>query len=196
MKKIVLMLLFMIAPLCYSQNLTFDELLALRKKNFANVEEFLVSRDWSFTGGEKATSDELGMMNFAYKKSLYNDRAESFLHYYIDLYGTGCMVNIQLLDKTKYIQYLNRIKALGCKLVDSKFENSAIEKTYRGSTTTIIVSVRNTVKDNSYSIKPAYYFTILSNSNYKTNYITIPPKKNKSITNVSTVDTSAVYYGD
>lgn len=163
----LILILFFISPFCNAQNITFDELLELRKKNFANVEEFMSSRGWSFTGGEKATSDELGTMNFAYKKSLYNEKAESFFHYFMDIDDTGCMVNIQLRDKTKYIEYLNRIRALGCKLVDSKFENSAIEKIYKGLTTTIIVSVRNSVKDNSSTIKATYYFTILPNSRYK-----------------------------
>lgn len=195
MKQIILMLLFLITPLCYSQNLIFDQFLVLQKKNFATVEEFLTLKEWSFIGGEKPINDKLGMMNFAYKKSTYNDNATSFMSYIFNATKTICRVNIQLHDEKKYLQYLNRVKTLGFKLVDSKFEDGNIKKIYKGSTMTIIVLVETYNEEHSFSTKNRYHFIILTNSDYKLNYTT-SEEYTKTIANITAADTAAVYNGN
>lgn len=52
-----------------AQNLTFDEVLSLRKKSLSGVEEYLNARGWKFLeAAEPEGFDKLGNVTFTYKK--------------------------------------------------------------------------------------------------------------------------------
>ncbi len=145
-----------------AQNITLDELINLRKHNLAYVEEYLTNKGWSYIGTKGIYA------RFAYNKSDFYDKAESFIRYFGNEYiGSADEINIQIHDSKKYLSYINRIKSFGCKLIDNYTENSDIIKVYRGATTTFEVTV-STQKDDFYddSTKTVYIISIMSNSFY------------------------------
>ena len=69
----------------YSQNLTLDQIISLRKKSFNDVEEYLTSKNWSFLSGEESSTDEkMGNAIFAYNKQDFGDNAEAFFKFIYD----------------------------------------------------------------------------------------------------------------
>ena len=70
MKKKLSILIY---SLSFSQNLTLDELISLRKKDLATVEEKLTLKGWSYIRGEEPQIGNLGKATFAFNKSLLKD---------------------------------------------------------------------------------------------------------------------------
>lgn len=153
----------------YSQNLSFDQVLNLRKNNLAQVEEYLSSRGWSFLEGAASTDSTLASATFTYKRSTYEDKAESFLLFVSSSDNSSNRVRLQVVKKDIYELYLARIKALGCKLIKSEIVDGGIIKVYQGATTTIKINIL-TDKDEDYSTKTAYLFFILDNYDYSINF--------------------------
>ena len=167
-KVFVSLLLFSLTS--YSQNLTIDEVVALRKKNIANVEEFLTAKNWSYIGSNAPQSGNLGNARFAYGKSNYDDKAEAFIKYLYSENTGRKRISLQIHKKDKYNLYLARIKTLGCKLIKSKISDNGIEKIYQGATTTFIIDVKTQSEEFSSSTKTIYHFFIIENSDYELNY--------------------------
>jgi hypothetical protein len=153
----------------YSQNLSFDQLLSLRKNNLAQVEEYLSSRGWSFLEGTASTDSTLASANFTYKRSTYEDKAESFLLFVTSSDNTSNRIRIQVVKKDIYELYLARIKALGCKLIKSEIVDGTILKVYQGATTTIKINIL-TDKEEDYSTKTIYNFFLAGNFDYAINF--------------------------
>ena len=169
--KIPVLIIIILSSLSnlYCQNLTLDQLVSLRKKSFGNVEETLSKKKWSFISGSEATSETMGSASFAYNKQDYNDNAESFLKFvYNDTENEEICdhrIIIQFFDKSKYISYLNRLQALGCKLIKTKIEDNNIVKIYQGATTTFKITIM--ADKNEFNITNArYHFFIIGNVDY------------------------------
>ncbi len=172
MKRILTLVLFvLIAIPASSQNLSLQQLLTVRKKNMAEAEEYLTQRNWSLFSAESPTDDKYGELNFAYNKSDFNDKAESFLFLYFS--GSDDYPNrlsIQVHKKEKYNEYVTQIKKWGGKIYDSYIEDDAFYKVYQGSTMTYVIST-STQKDNFSSSSTIYNFFIAENEDFKyTNY--------------------------
>jgi hypothetical protein len=170
MKIKVLLLLLLFSLTSYSQNLTLDEVVGLRKKNIANVEEFLTAKNWSYIGSNEPESDKLGNARFAYGKSSYDDKAEAFIKYLYSENTGRKRISFQVHKKDKYNLYLTRIKSLGCKLIKSKISDGGIEKVYQGATTTFIIDVNTQSEKYSSATTTVYHFFIIENSDYEVNY--------------------------
>lgn len=169
MKKILLISLLFVSNL-YSQNLTLDQIISLRKKSFNDVEEYLTSKNWSFLSGEESSTDEkMGNAIFAYNKQDFGDNAEAFFKFIYDNSEKEELCSHRILmqfsNKLQYNNYLNRIKSLGCKLIKSKIEDGDIIKVYQGATTTFQIKV-HVYKDEFETSKTIYYFFITSNLDY------------------------------
>lgn len=170
MKITVLVLTLLFTNLIsFSQNLSFDQILSLRKKSLATVEEYLTSNNWNFYDATEPEYGTLGKAIFSYKMSTFDDKAESFLYYYYSSTTGTKRIDVQVVKKDIYNVYLSRIKALGCKLIKSEIKNGQIEKTYQGATTTITVSVA-TSKDDYYSTSTYYHFFIVDNDDFALNF--------------------------
>ena len=171
MKKIFSFILFSISTLCNSQNLTLDELVSLRKKSLVSVEESLSVKGWNYIKGDSPEFDKLGSATFAYKKSSYDDKAQSFITYFYSDNSTEKKISIQINSKEKYTSYLTKIKALGCKLIDSEMSEGSIIKTYQGKTTTFKIEVTTVIEEFSSSTKTLYYIVLLDNKYYNRQYL-------------------------
>ncbi|MEM0543810.1 hypothetical protein WFZ85_14410 [Flavobacterium sp. j3] len=169
MKKLYILSLSLLGLISFSQNLTLDDLISLRKKKLANLEETLTLKGWSFIKGNEPGYENLGKATFAYKQSSFEDKAESFINYIYSETSTTKRINIQMHKKDKYNLFLTRIKSLGCKLLDSKIDGGNIKKVYQGATLTFMISI-STQKDDFSSTSTVYHFLILENSDYINNF--------------------------
>lgn len=169
MNKKLTLVFILIYSLSFSQNLTLDELIGLRKRDLATVEEKLTLKGWSFIRGEEPQSGNLGKATFAYNKSSYEDKAESFINYLYSDISDRKRIDIQIVKKEKYNLFLARIKALGCKLIDSNISDGNIKKIYQGATLTFIISIATQKEDYS-STSTLYHFFVIENSDYRINF--------------------------
>jgi len=147
--KLKLIFLFLFSQInVFSQNLTLDEFLSLRSKKFDYIENYLTKKGWEFLNIEnKHVDDELYIkqVNFAFKKSIYSDKAESFFSYSIMPLGTN-MISMQVNTKEKYLNFMTRIQALGYKVEESTTDNGVYFRTYKrpsSAKTTITVEIRS-----------------------------------------------------
>lgn len=187
MNKIFTLVLILIYSLSFSQNLTLDELISLRKKDLATVEEKLTLKGWSYIRGEEPQIGNLGKATFAFNKSTYDDKAESFINYFYSNLFERKRIDIQIVKKEKYNLFLARIKALGCKLIDSNISDGNIKKIYQGATTTFILTI-STQQDDFQSTNTVYHILVIDNTDYRTNF-----DENILLEiNESVVDTTAV----
>ena len=169
MNKKLTLVFILIYSLSFSQNLTLDELIGLRKRDLATVEEKLTLKGWSFIRGEEPENGNLGKATFAYNKSSYEDKAESFINYLYSDISDRKRIDIQIVKKEKYNLFLARIKALGCKLIDSNISDGNIKKIYQGATLTFIISIATQKEDYS-STSTLYHFFVVENSDYRINF--------------------------
>lgn len=155
----------------FSQNLTLDEVMNLRKKSIANCEEYLTSKNWNLISSKSGKKDyKLGNLIFAYNKNPFDDNAESFIYFYYSDFSDRKRIKIQLIQPQIYNNYIDRIKSFRCKLIDNKVNDDGIVKTYQGATTTFIITI-STPKDVTNSTSSTlYYFLIIDNSDYELNY--------------------------
>lgn len=166
MKKTFIHLFFFLSLTnLFSQNLTLDELLSLRKKQIVSAEEFLAVKNWELYSAVQPDGSTPGTITFSYKK-YEEDKAVSFIKYIYTNDINNNMLNILIFNAEKYKTYLTRIKSLGCKVVYSGLKENEIIKVYQGTTTTIVVKVGT--QDNDFGGTTTYYsFTIASNDDVK-----------------------------
>lgn len=161
------MLITIISYTSFSQNVTLDELLNLRKENLATVEEKLTNKGWDYSSGTESESDVLEHATFTYKKSFDGNKAESLIVYISD--ENWQRISVHISNKVIYNSYLVRIKSLGCKLIKSKISNGAIEKVYQGKTMIFEITISNEVNDNG-STTAVYNIFMLEYADYKNNF--------------------------
>jgi hypothetical protein len=166
MKRTFILLFFCCSLTNYSQNLTLDELVSLRKSDIANVEEYLSQKGWTFLSSEEGDNESLSGVAFAYKKEEYSDDAESFFHYYRSDSTDVRRINLQIFNTSKYNSYLARIKSLGCKLIDSGVFDGEIKKIYQGATTTFMITIKNRKDEVSDTTETIYHIAIIDNLDY------------------------------
>lgn len=164
MKKIFTLFLIFTSFFCFSQNVTLNELLSLRKKDVAGVDEYLTTKKWEFIEAEEPGSKSLGMLSYAYKKN-YDDTAESFLNYFYSDYSGMNRILIQISNKSVLNSYINQIKAWGGKLYNSYVEDGNIVKIYRGST--ITYKFLTSIQDNNFGGRQTIYIlSIYTNDDF------------------------------
>lgn len=170
MKILFTLLLFGLSITSNSQNLTVEEILSLRKKDIANVEEHLTAKGWMFLSSEEGKDGDLNYADFAYNKSTYNDNADSFLSYFYSETSAITRIKLQIHSPAKYNAYLARIKSFGCKLIDSNVSESLIEKVYQGATTTFRITIETKKSEYESSSYTSYRILIMANSDYELSY--------------------------
>lgn len=166
MKTLFTLFFLTIRLISYSQNLTLEELLALRKKDLPTAEEYLTMKKWQFISSSNQ-NNVFYKGSFAYNKNSFDDSAESFISLYTSEQPKRNRLDIQIHKTEKYNSYITRIKVLGCKLIDSKIEYDEIKKIYQGATTTFIITT-STVEDEVYTAtSTVYHIFILENVEYE-----------------------------
>lgn len=169
MQKVYILLLCLFSFSIYSQTITLDDIVYVRDKDIATVEEYLSKRDCKLISVNEPADGNMGEIIFAYKKNQFTDDANAFIiYYYSDITKTKRIV-MQVNGNILYNSFLNRIKSLGLKLIDSKVVDGEIIKTYQGKTTTVVVNVA-ILKDSDGITNNQYFFNFRSNIDHNANF--------------------------
>jgi len=165
MKQILTCIFAILTSSLLAQNISLDELLNLRTRNVASVEEYLTAKGWDLLSTKKEEETSFGLMIFAYKKSNYSDKAESFIKYLYSESANRKRISMQIVKKEKYTNFLNQIKAKGASLVSSKIEDDYIRKVYKNKSLSFIVTTSTQAEDFS-GTKTTYNIFIVTNDDY------------------------------
>ncbi|WP_333661460.1 hypothetical protein [Chishuiella changwenlii] len=169
MKKFFTFLFFCFSIIIFAQNLTLSDLLALRKKDIAEVDEYLTKMKWSLLEAEEPTEESFGLLVYAFGKNNYNDEALSFIRYYYSNYSETKSISLQIHEASKLNTYVNQIKSWGGKLYNSYIEDGNVVKIYRGTTMTYIVLTG--IQSSDYEgTKTLYNLVIYTNEDYDNNF--------------------------
>ncbi len=162
MKKISLFVVCLSNFILSAQNLTLNQLLEIRSKNLGYAEEFLVNNNWDLMNASEADENDVTIVSFVFNKNYYPIKESSLIGLIYNSDVNDNALSLQIVDKTKYIEYINTIKKLGCELILNEVEDGKIIKVYKGATTTFeIRSSRG-----SDSISTIWTMTITTNERY------------------------------
>ncbi len=164
--KFALFILIISSPIfSFSQKVSIDEIIALRIKSLANVEEYLTVKGWQLTEANEPIDGRLGWATFAYEKSSISDKALSFITYYYDNNSSIFnRINIQVNSSSVYSSFISRLKTLGYKVSSSNVSEGKIVKIYKGKNITIEVKI-GTHQDDLVT-KTTYQFFICDSFDY------------------------------
>lgn len=164
-KLLTILICLSLSVFTKGQNLTLDQVISLRTKSLAGVEEFLTAKNWEMTEANEPEEGTMGSATFAYQKSYYDDKAVSFISYFYSKYSSNSnRVNIQINKTQTYNTFLTRLKALGYKLSSSKVDDGKIVKIYKSKTLTIEVTSATQRED--FTTKTTYSFFICNSLDY------------------------------
>jgi len=168
-QKLLLLIILVFSNKSLAQNLSLDEILKLRKNDIGYVEEYLTNKGWNFLEAKEPSEEEMGSATFTYKKSDFDNTAQSFLYFMYSGHSERKRIGIQVNKVDVYNTYISRIKSFGCTLTDSKVVGSDIVKIYVGETTTFKITT-TTVTNDFNSKKTIYHFLICDNIDYLMNF--------------------------
>lgn len=154
MKQLLLFLTFLFSLNVFAQNLTLSEVLAIRKMELGNADDYLMKKGWQFISAEE-TEDGYNTATYAYKKSTYDDTANSFFYYSYKNYSNMKVVSVQIHTNEKFNNYINQIKAWGGKMITSYIEDGDVVKIYKGSSMSYFV--KTTTQTNSFEATVSTY---------------------------------------
>ncbi|WP_322970680.1 hypothetical protein [Faecalibacter sp. LW9] len=164
MKKIFLLFTILLSFSAFAQNLTLSEVLAIKKMELGDADDYLSRKNWEYLGVEEL--DGFNVVNYAYKKSYYDDKAESFFKYiYFDSVDIK-LITIQVNSKEKFNTYINQIKDWGGKIINTYIKNGDMVKIYQGSTMTYKTTT-STQQNEFDATTSIYIIEILTNSEYE-----------------------------
>lgn len=168
------------------QNISLDQVVSLNNKSLADVEEFLSAKNWELIKAKEPADGWLGSLTFAYKKEIYEDKAESFLTYYYSRDSKNSnRTNIQIHSTKTYNVFLARLKSLGFKLLNSYVEDGEIKKTYTNKAN--VIEVSTSTHQDDFSTKTNYHFFVQTSSDYTR----IQNSKNPELNNAIIPDDAA-----
>lgn len=170
MKTALLIIAIGFSTFAFAQNITFDQAQNLRKKTLADVEIFLTTKGWSMTEAEEAKDDKMGTATFGYNVDQFDsEKATGWIVFYQSNLGSDYnRLTIQIHKPALYSAFLNRLSANAYKLKSSKIIDGGIEKVYKNTTTTCVVTT--STSEGSYSKRTTYSFFFINNISYKLNY--------------------------
>lgn len=143
MKKIFILLfpiLLCCSLSCYSQYLSFDQLLYLHDKDIVGVEEYLTVRSWTFYDSKQSSYATMNVATFSYSKSEYSDKALLWLKFMYSDISDSKRISYQLGNPTEYSNLVNRVKSAGYKLIKTNVLDGEIEKVYSNDKKTVVLS--------------------------------------------------------
>lgn len=156
MKKnftLVVLALF-ISTTLFAQKLSLTDLSTLcNKKNWQDVNQFMLVKGWTYYNSAKGDSDSYSTITWSYNKEDYSDKAQAWFYLYtFDEYPNK--ISYSIFNKTSFLILQNSLIANGFKVVDSSIEDEKIITTYANSGYTLIVTnskrAENDWSDTSY----------------------------------------------
>jgi len=146
-----------------AQGFSLDQLISLQKKDVIELNDYLLSKGWSFSNSTDEKADQYGVSTWAYKKNEYSDgKAQAWLSLWFAndnenrlVYAISSKANYQIIKKS--------IISYGMKKINSEIGHNIITTDYQGKHFTIRIQ---SISDESEFIT-SYKFIIYSSSDYK-----------------------------
>lgn len=167
MGRFILFFVFLLTSFFVNgQNISLEQLLVLRSKDFEYVDNYLISKQWLLKSSKKETDTSYAQIT--YSPSLIKSETIT----YITFYKIGSSLNsnrilFQFEDAEYYKSSNNRIVALGYKLLSNRIGDNKIVKVYqkRG----VIVEFTALLSDNLFKNQTLYEIFIATLRDYYTN---------------------------
>ncbi|MEZ7497123.1 hypothetical protein QO200_00035 [Flavobacterium sp. Arc3] len=140
-KRITLILLtLIISSTLFGQKLSLTDLTNLcNKKNWQDVNQFMLIKGWTYYNSEKGDTDNYSTITWSYNKEDYSDKAQAWFYLYTyDDYPNK--ISYSIFNKGSYLLIQNSLTANGFKLVDSAIEDEKVISTYGSSGYTLMVT--------------------------------------------------------
>ena len=147
MKKIIIFLFLISSVYANSQKLTFDELLNLRNKPVPEINDYLISKGWSFND-TKTYEDNTKSVFWSFQGSEHNI-AQHWLTIYLNVDDKEDGINYQTTNSVTFNNIKSRMKLLDYKLLESKTEDKAITSYYQSKSNKVTLKTMSREIDNS-----------------------------------------------
>lgn len=172
MKEYILLILLLLFSTSKAQNVSFEECTMLRDKSYGEVEEFMTSKGWKYTGGQSGEDGTAKFIVFQYG-NLIIDLKNSTSSYSVFIFGssknshhTRVLLDISSLEK--YSELLSSMTKSGLKLIDSKIGASGIlRKIYQDEKDTVVVKVMSDPEKYNLTL---YKLIFASNEDFKMSF--------------------------
>ena len=162
--KILIIIFFLIAISTKSQYISFDELIALQKKDLTEINDFLTIRGWDFSNSEEATETTLNKAIWAFGRTEWEEGKAQAWFYLFAREGNENRIIYQIHNRINYNKIFARIKTLGMKKVKSVILNNTIYSDYEGKN--YVVRILQSSEENE-SVT-SYQFQIFTKEDYLT----------------------------
>lgn len=136
----LLLLTLIISSTLFGQKLSLTDLTNLcNKKNWQDVNQFMLVKDWTYYNSEKGDTDNYSTITWSYNKEDYSDKAQGWFYLYTyDDYPNK--ISYSIFNKASYLLIQNSLIANGFKVVDSEIEDEKLISTYANSGYTLIIT--------------------------------------------------------
>lgn len=177
----ILLLILMLSKL-NAQQLSFDELVLLQKKNLTGINDYLMAKGWDYSKAEKLENDE-NIAYWSFKKVNWdNEKAEAWLSANI-INGETISIQYQSTSKNDYNAIITKVKAYNMRNVDSEIKDDKLYTHYRGKN----YSIKIIIKSDKLESANLYIFR-LTNNYTNSDYSVTVPQPQANVVNVSDFD--------
>lgn len=117
----------------FEQKLSLTDLTNLcNKKNWEDVNETLLSKNWTFFDSEKGSSIKYNTITWSFNKDYYGDEAEGWFYLYT-YDGLPNKISFSVFNKKSYSIIQNSVATAGFKLVNSEIGDDEVISTYENT---------------------------------------------------------------
>lgn len=145
-KNLQILILLFITNFTFSQNLTFDELISFRKKQITEINDFMLTKGWSFNDTK---TYEDGSKSVFWS---YNGQNHDSSNYWLTVYLNEELqdgIKYQTISSTTFNSIKLRIKQLGYKLTESRIEDKGLVSVYETETNKVLLKTMSRESDSS-----------------------------------------------
>lgn len=140
-KRITLLLLtLIISSAVFGQKLSLTDLTNLcNKKNWQDVNQFMLTKGWTYYNSEKGDTDNYNTITWSYNKESYSDKAQGW--FYLSTFDDyPNKISYSIFNKASYLLIQNSLSTNGFKVVDSEIEDEKLISTYANTGYTLIIT--------------------------------------------------------
>ena len=113
-----------------AQNISVKEMTnALSSKGFTTLHDLLIRKGWTFYASERGGIDEYTKVQFAYRKSYYEDKAQGWLSLYLDEQEPK-EISLQLSSQDLFRKMLSTMASNGFTKTGTEIEDNALVTLY------------------------------------------------------------------
>nr|HPI44856.1 toxin-antitoxin system YwqK family antitoxin [Tenuifilaceae bacterium] len=139
---ITLSILIFLAINSHAQRLTLNDLTNLcNKKNWEDVNQILLTKNWSYYDSEKGNTLKYNTITWSYNKDYYSNKAQGWFYLYT-YEGFPNKISYSIFNKESYTLIQNSLSSNGFKLSKSEIEDNEVISTYSNQNYTLKISTQ------------------------------------------------------